>query len=238
MGGVRVSHRCTGCMRWGLSVAMTIAAAACGGSSERTPTGPTVITPPAVSPSPPAPTPTQRTLTLDAPSDHFQYSTPLAGLQVGEALDVAVRPLAINRADGEQFGHTVGVWVFSVRDPLTADSGTDGTAILLSWTEAGWHITSRTAENQFRSTGRRVQVPIGDTRRFRVMRTSEDALQFGFEGETMFTVSQVLKTGFVFAQVVGARAEFSHLAQPAVVSGNARSLWTGSRICGLCLAAR
>jgi hypothetical protein len=238
MGGVMGSYRCTGYMWRGLSVVIAIAAGACGGSSERTLTGPTVITPPAISPTPPAPTPTQTTFTLDASSDHFNYSTPLAGLQVGEALDVAVRPLAVNRADGEQFGHTVGVWVFSVRDPLTADFATDGTALLLSWTEAGWNITSRTPQDRFQSTGRRVHVPIGDTRRFRVLRASENAVQFGFEGETMITVSQVLKTAFVFAQVVGARAEFSYVPQPDVLSTDARSLWRGSGVCGLCAAAR
>ena len=229
-------HRCaTGICCGVLGLAATIAVVACGGSSERTPTGPTVTTPPAVTPPPPAPTPARRTFTLDAPSDHFQFSTPLAGLQAGEGLEVAVRPLAINRADGERFGHSVGVWVFSGRDARSADLNTDGIALVLGWSESGWVITSRTPEDGFRTTSRRVQIPFGELRTFRVMRSDETGVQFGLDGETMFTLSQALKTGFVFAQVVGAQAEFSYFAPAGTATADAPGpRWTISRTCGFC----
>ncbi len=184
------------------STAMTFAMTACGGGASSTTPNP--VPTPAATPIPPI------TFELDVPADHYQYSRRLAQLVPGTTFEMSFRLQQVNHADVENYAHAISFWLLP--GPAVDPASKDGVAFSLQWSTASrWLVTVRTpSSNDYDDTGGRVVIAPGDQQRLRVSRGADGAVDFWFNGARLYTVPGSTASDYVFAEVVGARVEFTY----------------------------
>jgi hypothetical protein len=222
-----VASKLTRARRAWTGAALSVAISGCGGSSP--------VAPPAPAPVP-SPTPLPRvTFSLDAPADHYLFSTPLARLSAGQSLELTFKPLRINHSPDEQFAHTVEVWLWPV-GATSETYGDSGIALSVAWSDSDWFVSSYTPEGRWRQTSHRFQIPIGDQRTVRVVRRVDGAAEFFLEESSVLTLPDPEPVRLVLARVVGSGAEFSYTPLSSASPG---SLYDqrrfGARPCEQCL---
>jgi hypothetical protein len=95
--------------------------------------------------------------TLETAADYYIFSPRLARLGTGQSFEVAFKPVRINEAPDERFGHAVEFWLFQSISP-PADLDTDGFGVSLLWAGGGdWIVSSRKPVEGFTETGLHVR---------------------------------------------------------------------------------
>jgi hypothetical protein len=174
--------------------------------------------------------------TLETAADYYIFSPRLVRLGTGQSFEVTFKPVRINEAPDEKFGHAVEFWLFQSVSPPT-DLDTDGFGVSLLWGgEGDWIVSSRKPVEHFTQTGLRVQIELGSERVARIARRNDGALEFFIGGSSVLTLSDVPPADNVFSRVVGMRADFSYVPFQVnpLLSVEAPSPWP----CGLCPGPR
>lgn len=190
--------------------ALCFGIAGCGGGS----TPASVPTPVAT----PRPTPPPRVnLTLDAPADHYVFSSPLARVSAGETFDLTFTLLRINESPDSKFSYTVELWLWSTTT-THEDFVDSGLALALDWRgESDWLLGYFTPDQKWQNTRRHLQIQLGDQHALRLVRTTDGVAEFLLDGNGILTLADAEPMRVVLARVVGTAAEFSY--QPLGTAG-------------------
>ena len=191
---------------------------ACGGGADRqSPVAPAPV------PTPPPPPPPV-IFTLDAPADHYQFSSRLQQLPVGRSLDVTVEPLLINEIPDNQFGHAVEVWLWP-EEANIENFPEHGLALSIVWLRGSrWLLRSFRPVVLFTDIPGRpeIEMPLGQPRVIRVSRRQDSIIEFALEGAPLITVEDSGGIRHVLTRVVGTQARFTYVPfQPSGTSSTA-----------------
>jgi hypothetical protein len=195
---------------------------ACGASSPVSPTANV-----AAAPAPAASAPVN--FSLEASADHFVFSKRLGQLASGQQLDIGFAPVQINRADTENFAHSVEFWLVPGQaDPIS--NGLTGVfSFGFSWSSGStWVQSMRTPQSGGSIyTANRPTLPLGNAQTVRIARRADGTLEFWLGTVLQTTVPDGEPIQGVWALVVGVRADFSY--SPAAVTLNSSTLPSPTR---------
>jgi len=151
------------------------------------------------------------TLSLDASADHYRFSSPLASLSVGQALELTFKPLRINESPDAKYSYTAEVWLWST--VTTSENYTDsGIALSLEWLrESEWLVGYFSPGSGWRHTREHLQIPLGEQQVVKVVRRADGVSEFFLNASSVLTLSDSEAVRSVLARVVGTDAEFSYV---------------------------
>lgn len=161
--------------------------------------------------TPMAPTTTPRTtFTLDVPADHIGYSQPLGQLVAGQTFNLLMTVAQINRADTENFAHSVDFWLAPPGTEAPPFSLT-ATSLSLAWSSGTqWVVGYLPHPGVFSYTTVRPTITTGAQRAVRITRAIDGSAQLWLDGINLWTVADVDSAPTLFIGVVGLRVDFAY----------------------------